>query len=187
MRAGTIAGVVLLAACGGAEPAEPVAEAAPPTETAATAGDETPVAEPEPMRVTTPIPVPQPAVDRDSLSTPLQTLWDRIELAVAVRPPEPPAEATTDAITAWANGPFGEFLARRRDAVARAEAAITGVRGMSAIERGVAAALLGYVYEDGAAAIRGAPVPESIASDPEMLEVYTTTIDEVVAPIARAS
>jgi hypothetical protein len=186
VRLGGVGLVTLAIGCGGgsAESEEVIADPEPAPD--ATSGGE---GQPEPaeMRYTTPIPVPQPAVERDAMSAALQALWDRVELAVAVRPPEPPAEATADAISAWASGPFAEFITRRREAVAHAEAAIAGVRSLSGIERGVAAALLGYVYEDGAASIRGAPVPEAIGADPEMLEVYTTTVDEVVAPIALAS
>jgi hypothetical protein len=176
---------VVIAGCGGSSPPEPTTTVEP--EPRETDGGEVAAEEPVEIRYTTPIPVPQPAVDRGSLSAALQTLWDRVELAVAVRPPEPPVEATAQAIEAWASGPFAQFITRRREAVAQAEAAIAGVRSMSAIERGVAAALLGYVYEDGAAAIRGAPVPEAIGADPEMLAVYVSTLDEVVAPIALAS
>src|SRR5687768_16163432 len=123
--------LLLLAGCGGSEPVAETETVETPQD--ATTGDEVVAEEPVEMRYTTPIPVPQPAVDRGSMTAALQTLWDRVELAVAVRPPEPPAQATAEAIEAWASGPFAAFIARRREAVAQAEAAIAGVRSMSAI------------------------------------------------------
>ena len=67
-------------------------------------GGEAEVAEepPPPMvlRTTTPVPVPQPAVQREALSETLQTMWTRVEEIVAMRPPEPPAESTLEAIEA---------------------------------------------------------------------------------------
>jgi hypothetical protein len=52
-------------------------------------------------------------------------------------------------------------------------------------ERSVHAALFGYMYEDTAAGIRGAPVPEDIAGDPELLEIYVQTLDEALHPFAQ--
>lgn len=178
------AALVVLAGCGGSEP-----EATEPEpEGDATTGGETsePVVMP-PMRTTTPIPVPQPAVARERLSAGLQTLWDRVESAVNVRPPDPPAQTTREAIEAWAQGPFTEWVARRAEAVRAVEAAQEPLRSSAGAERGVAAALFGYVYEETAAGARGAPVPEDLASDPELIRIYQQSLVDSLRPYAQAS
>ncbi len=174
--------LVLSSACGSASP-EPAEPAQPtPAPTATTSGDE----EPEPMvlRTTTPVPVPQPAVAREQLAEPLQDLWTRTEEIVAGRPPEPPTEGTTEALSAWAEDPFMPWVDGRRTAIEEAESFVEAI-GDDPVQRSVAAALFGYMYEDTAAGIRGAPVPEEIASDPELLEIYVQTLDEALHPFAQ--
>jgi hypothetical protein len=132
------------------------------------------------------VPVPQPAIARERLSEPLQLLWDRAERAVEVRPPEPPPEGTRQSIEAWAAGPFVEWMRARRAAIAEAEDDVGFLPDAQPYERAVAAALFGYMYEDTAAGIRGAPVPEDIASDPELLTLYVQTLDEALLPYAQS-
>lgn len=166
----------LLVACGGSSVAPE------PEPVASTSGGE---AEPEPvLRTTTPVPVPQPAVAREAMSEPLQQLWTQIEETVSVRPPDPPAEATTEAIQAWAQGPFREWLVARREATSRAAAASRDVPEDPVHERAIAAALLAYALEDMVADVRGAPVPDDIANDPELLEIYANSLSEVLRPLA---
>ncbi len=175
----------LLGACGGASASEPA-----PVATAATAGGDavTPApAEPIVMRTTTPVPVPQPAVAREELGAPLQRLWERTEVAVEVRPPNPPAEGTREALEAWAGGPFLEWMRARREAVAEAEGDAGFLAEAPPYERAVAAALFAYMYEDTAASMRGAPVPGEVAADAELLEAYVQTLNEALLPYAQSS
>jgi hypothetical protein len=173
-----VVAIALTSACGGSapEPAEPV-ETAPET-----SGAESP--EPVVLRTTTPVPVPQPAVAREELAQPLQDLWSQTEEIVAVRPPEPPTEGTTEALSAWASDPFMPWVDTRRTSIQEVEPFVEAI-GDDPVERSVAAALFGYLYEDTAAGIRGAPVPEEIAGDPELLEIYVQTLDEALHPFAQ--
>ena len=137
--------------------------------------------------VVSPIPVPQPVVPRAELSRDLQELWKRVEEAVAVRPPEPPEGASSDDIDEWAEGEFREWLLRRQAATDRALAATQALRTHPLFERGMGTALFGYMYEDMAGSIRGAPVPEGIAQDEELLEIYTDALTEHITPFAELS
>jgi len=137
--------------------------------------------------IVSPIPVPQPVYPREQLSTDLQLLWGRVEDAVAVRPPEPPEGASEEDIEAWAEGPFRDWLVRRREATDRALAATYNLRTHPLFERGIGTALFGYMYEDLASSIRGAPVPEHIAEDPGLLEIYTDALTEHLTPFAELS
>ncbi|MBW2630141.1 MAG: hypothetical protein JRE45_21390, partial [Deltaproteobacteria bacterium] len=47
--------------------------------------------------------------------------------------------------------------------------------------------LFGYMYEDLASSIRGAPVPDDIAQDKELLEIYTGALTEHLTPFAELS
>jgi hypothetical protein len=137
--------------------------------------------------VVSPIPVPQPVVPREELSRDLQELWKRVEEAVAVRPPEPPEGASSDEINEWAEGAFRDWLLARQGATDRALAATQALRTHPLFERGMGTALFGYMYEDMAGSIRGAPVPESIALDEELLGIYTEALTEHITPFAELS
>lgn len=134
-----------------------------------------------------PIPVPQPAVERFTMSPELQALWERIEQAVAVRPPEPPNEADEDTIKRWAAGPFKEWLQRRQAATDHALQAAFAMRAHPRHERGVGTTLFAYMYEDIVGSIRGAPVPEHIAKDEGLLKIYLDALTEMLEPYARLS
>ncbi len=137
--------------------------------------------------IVSPIPVPQPVYPREELSSGLQELWSRVEEAVAVRPPEPPSDASQETIEEWAEGSFREWLLRRVEATDRALAATHALRTHPLFERGIGTALFGYMYEDMAGSIRGAPVPENIARDKELLEIYTGALTEHLTPFAELS
>ena len=134
-----------------------------------------------------PIPVPQPVYPREELSADLQELWNRVEEAVAVRPPEPPDGASQEIIESWAEGAFRDWLLRRQAATDRALAATHALRTHPLFERGIGTALFGYMYEDMAGSIRGAPVPENIAKDEGLLEIYTGALTEHLTPFAELS
>lgn len=137
--------------------------------------------------VVSPIPVPQPVYPREELSADLQELWKRVEEAVAVRPPEPPEGASAEVIESWAEGAFRGWLLQRQAATDRALAATQALRTHPLFERGVGTALFGYMYEDMASSIRGAPVPEDIAKDEELLEIYSGALNEHLTPFAELS
>ena len=137
--------------------------------------------------VVSPIPVPQPVYPREELSPDLQELWSRVEEAVAVRPPEPPEGASEEDIETWAEGPFRSWLLRRQEATDRALSATKALRTHPLFERGIGTALFGYMYEDMAGSIRGAPVPENIAKDKELLDIYTNALTKHITPFAELS
>ena len=137
--------------------------------------------------VVSPIPVPQPVYPRAELSNDLQELWSRVEEAVAVRPPQPPDDATAEVIESWAEGAFRDWLLQRQAATDRALAATHALRTHPLFERGIGTALFGYMYEDMAGSIRGAPVPENLAQDKELLEIYTGALTEHLTPFAELS
>ena len=137
--------------------------------------------------VVSPIPVPQPVYPRAELSNDLQELWSRVEEAVAVRPPQPPDGGSAEVIESWAEGAFRDWLLQRQAATDRALAATHALRTHPLFERGVGTALFGYMYEDMASSIRGAPVPENIAQDKELLEIYTGALTEHLTPFAELS
>ena len=137
--------------------------------------------------VVSPIPVPQPVYPREELSNDLQELWKRVEEAVAVRPPEPPESASQEVIEAWAEGAFRDWVLQRQAATDRALSATKALRTHPLFERGIGTALFGYMYEDMAGSIRGAPVPQDIAADKELLEIYTGALTEHLTPFAELS
>jgi hypothetical protein len=142
---------------------------------------------PRTLYTTTPVPVPQPAVPRDTLAQPVQQTWLEVEQGIAARPPEPPAADDEGALEAWYTGAFAPWLAGRVAAGQRAEEHANELESAPAHERGVVAGLLGYFHEQTAAEARGAPIPASIVSDAELLDIYSRSLDEALAPLALRS
>jgi len=173
---------VPLVACGGGGATPEAQEGGDVQPGAASAGGEAPVE--HPIRTTTPVPVPQPAVAREEMSEPLQGVWTQIEETVALRPPDPPSEPTEEAVQAWSTGPFTRWLDQRREHMSRVIATSEGVEDTPRHERAVTAALMGYAMEDLAADVRGAPIPNDISADPELLQIYVDNLREVLRPIA---
>ncbi|GAB4116563.1 MAG: hypothetical protein OHK0013_50140 [Sandaracinaceae bacterium] len=175
---------VLAVGCGGARPASESNDATTRTETSSTGGE---VEAPRTLYTTIPVPVPQPAVPRDTLGAPVQATWLEVEQAIAVRPPEPPSSEDENSLRAWYTDAFTPWLRGRVEASQRAEAHANELEGAPAHERGVVAGLLGYFHEQTAAEARGAPIPASIARDEELLDIYSRSLDQALAPLALRS
>ena len=174
--------VTLFVGCGGtAEPTEP-------TPVGTTTGGETgPAGEGRTVtvfRTTIPVPVPQPATPREELLEPVQQIWTATEEIVAMRPPEPPTEADAEVIRAWTEDPFAPWVSARQTAIQQVEPLVDAI-GDEVVQRAAAAALFGYMYEDTAAGIRGAPVPVDIAEDEELLAIYVDALNAALGPFAQ--
>jgi hypothetical protein len=184
---------LLVAACGGTAPAD-----APASET--TAGGEEIIAvlqedpslseheedtEPAVLRSTIPVPVPQPAVRRERLSTALQAVWTRVEEQVSVRRPAGPEEETVENVQAWANGPFYQWVQARRRHLEETRELLVAVPDDPPHERAVALALFAYAFEDFGAQIAGAPVPADIAADDELRSIYVRSLNEATVPVGQ--
>lgn len=175
---------VVSVACGGS--AEPRSESRREEGTVFTSGGESggaggarPV-----FRTTTPIPVPQPAVARESMNPAVDRVWTAVEEAVAILPPPPPETADDAAVRAWSDGPFTEWMRDRITRIEAASAAALDLEGAPAHERGVAAGVLAYALEVTAAEARSVPIPAEIASDAELLAAYVEALDGVLLPFA---
>lgn len=178
-----LAAALALVGCGSSRPAADTGTSA--GSQADTAGGEAEA--PRTLYTTTPVPVPQPPVPRDTLAQPVQQTWLEVEQGIAARPPEPPATEDEEALRAWYGQAFAPWLEGRVSAGQRAEAHANELEVAPAHERGVVAGLLGYFHEQTAAEARGAPIPGSIVSDPELLEIYSRSLDEALAPLALRS
>lgn len=175
---------IALAGCAASTPTTP-----PPTDEASSGG-ETPSTTAEGqivMRATTPIAVPQPAIPRERLRSEIQRIWEDVELAVALAPPLPPQESSSSAIESWASEALLPWGNEKRQAIEKAESHATTIAQWSGEEQGLVAGLFGYLYEDMASGLRGAPVPNEIATDPELLQIYIDTIQELLGPYALES
>ncbi len=169
--------------CGGsAQPAETTTEA----NANVTSGGET---EPTPQVVydTTPVPVPQTPVPRAQLVQAVQDEWLEVERGIAQRPPLPPTDSTETSLMEWYRGPYRDWLMARIASATRANEAINAAETLALHERGVGAGLMGYFYEQTAAEARSAPIPPSIQGDAELLDIYRSSLDETLSPLALRS
>lgn len=133
------------------------------------------------------IAVPLPGVPRGELRVELQQLWTAVEQAAAITAPEPPAASSDDAIAQWVAGPFTAWIRQRVEATRAADEIAVHLTDLTMTERGLATALIAFAFEDMAASARGAPVPDWIAADPELVRVYAETIDRALVPVAQFS
>ena len=174
-----------LVACGGSAREE--GTSSPREEgTVFSSGGESTGSEPAPVfRTTTPIPLPQPAIARESLAPAVDRVWTAVEEAVAVQPPPPPATADDASVRAWSEGPFTEWMRDRITRIEAASAASLELEGAPSHERGVVAGVLAYALEVTAAEARSVPIPDDIAADAELLAAYVEALDGVLLPFAE--
>lgn len=179
-----------LVGCGGSEPASEESTGAETTggETTVDPGtdaeDGGTLAATLELPTTTLIPVPSTGVPRHQLSAPLRDIWSRVEAASAMVPPEFAGDRTMEAINAWVAQEFTAW-ATSRGAASAAVADAAGQLTPGSAEYGVAGALVGYTYEEFVIAFRGAPVPDDIAADPELLQIYVEALTSASEPMAR--
>ena len=171
-----------LVACGGAareERTETREEGTVFTTGGESGGERTPI-----FRTTTPIPVPQPVIARESLAPAVDRVWTAVEEAVAMSPPPPPATTDDATIRAWSAGPFSDWMGERRTRIEAASAIALELEGAPAHERGIVAGVLAYALEVTAAEARSVPIPGDIAADAELLAAYVEALDGVLVPFA---
>ena len=128
-------------------------------------------------------------VPRSELSEPLQILLVAAEDAAALEPPGFDDLAVGHAITQEEMGAFADEIRRYVEALAvHVRTMIEQLPQLESApdyERLVASTVVGYTYDGALRTLAGAPVPEVIASDPELLAIYESSLREAIAP-ARA-
>ncbi|MGE0787620.1 MAG: tol-pal system YbgF family protein [Sandaracinaceae bacterium] len=102
----------------------------------------------------------------------------------ALRFPTLRGGASMDRVQRWAQDEFRPWMGRKREMIAQAEAAYGRVSELASPRWRIAAASrLGDMYLSLVDQIRGAPVPEAIARDPELERIYWDNIDDATEPI----
>ena len=91
----------------------------------------------------------------------------------------PPSDSLSD-INVWASKSFVPCLEQRTTKVLALEQELIAVVGV--VARTGAAGLIGHMHEVLADELLGAPVPREIASDPDLLSVYVSTLYEKAKP-----
>ena len=137
------------------------------------------------LRSTVPVPVPQPAVPRDDLSEELQAVWTAVEEQVANQRPDAPEENTIAEVQAWTEGPFRAWLDARRQSLEQTRELLAAVPDDPRWERAVALALWAYAFEDVGAQVAGAPVPDRVAQDQELLSIYVSSLNDATLPLGE--
>lgn len=182
-----VAIVLLSAACSRGASTQPVEQASATSSGGEgdSSGTETCTAEPARQAAPTVLAIPLPGIERSSLRSELQQLWEGVDRAVAMTPPDPPVTGDQAQIDAWASGPFTDWIRARVQVTRQAETTAARLAEPTPVERGLALALIAIAYQDMAIAARGMPVPEQIASDSQLLALYAETIDRALLPIAQ--
>lgn len=173
----------LLVACGGSGGGSTTTTTTREEGTVFTSGGESSAPAPV-FRTTTPIPVPQPAIARETLAPAVDRVWTAVEEAVAMSPPPPPATADEASVRAWSEGAFSEWMRDRITRIEAASAVSLELEGAPSHERGVVAGVLAYALEVTAAEARSVPVPDDIVADAELLAAYVEALDGVLLPFA---
>ena len=89
------------------------------------------------------------------------------------------------AVQAWADGVFTEWIEARRHALEDTRTLMEEVSEEPPYERAVALALWAYAFEDFGAQIAGAPVPDEVAHDEELREIYVRSLNDASVPLAE--
>lgn len=174
---------LLVTACGGSSAPD---ERSQDTLFTSAGGERDPTSTNAPPPISTgpaPLPIPTPPVPRGAMSPALQQIWTRAEELLAEGPP--PAPEGDANVEEWTATTLGAWLRGRTEAVSELTDRLGGLEGAPLYERALGAALLGTVIEDLVADVRGAPVPASITSDPELFGIYRSSLDGLLGGIAE--
>lgn len=96
-------------------------------------------------------------------------------------PPAPPSGETID-FQRWADGPLRRWLERKTRTVEAARRELDQAAAESHLQRIVAGAVVGLMYQDVARALRDIPVPAEIQTEPEIAQVFREILEAQAAP-----
>lgn len=161
-----LAALVLSSACGGAQ-VEDGDQAPEPGDSYA-----------EPSMTT----LPSLPVHREELTEHMRFGWTLAEESFQHEmPPAPPSGETID-FQRWAEGALREWLERKTRTVEAARRELDQAAEETHLQRILAGALVGLMYEDVARALRDIPVPAEIQMEPEIADIFREILEAQAAP-----
>lgn len=124
-----------------------------------------------------PLPLDVAVDDRE-----LEEGWRRASVALSMPTPRPPHGELWE-VEAWADDELTSWIHRRAEAVGAAQRALESAR-MGRLEVSVvASAILGLAYSRFALDLRGIPVPDVFASDPERARAFQDALHGATSPL----
>lgn len=112
----------------------------------------------------------------------LEEGWNRAERLLSMPTPRPPRGEVWE-VEAWATDELSEWIQRRASAIGALQRALEGARMGRAEVSVVASAILGLAYSRFALDLRGIPVPEVFASDPERARAFQQALENAAGPL----
>lgn len=124
-------------------------------------------------------------LDEEQLGDDVRALVTAFE-EVMRAPLDPPADTSLASMQRWAESVFGPYLvAQRERAVGLEELAGDVVAANGPDDARLAALLVGAAWEHVFETIEASPVPDSIAADDELLQIYRDTLRGAALPAAH--
>ncbi len=126
--------------------------------------------------------LPDADVDEAHLTAHMRSGLELATAAFGVEAPPPPERHSTIAITEWSEGPLRTWLRSRSDAVDAARRELDAAAEEAPRQRIMAGAIVGVLYESLALVLGSVPAPDDLADEPEILEVFASTVRSQARP-----
>ena len=112
----------------------------------------------------------------------MQFAWLLAEQTFEVPDPAPPAARDAGALRDWADSALQGWLAEKAHNVETARRELDLAADEAHLQRIVAGAVVGLMYEDIARVLRSVPVPDELAAEPEIAAVYRDVVEFQAEP-----
>lgn len=126
--------------------------------------------------------LPDPDVERDSLTRRMRFGWTLAEESFSVPPPAPPSDRSALNLETWSEQVLSPWLERKTHTIEAAREELDRAAEENHRQRIMGGAIVGLMYEDVARVLRNIPPPEELHDEPEIQELYQEILQSQARP-----
>lgn len=131
--------------------------------------------------------LPDPDVTDESLTEHMRFGRRLATDALEIEDPVPPVDHSATSLTEWSAGPLREWLEQKSHAVEEARHELDLAAEENHRQRIMAGAIVGLLYESVARVLGDVPAPDDLRDEPEILEIYRSTVAGEASPFLETS
>jgi hypothetical protein len=120
--------------------------------------------------------------EREDFTERMRFAWLLAEQSFQLAEPVPPNQPTVSELAAYTDGPLRAWLEQKNELVEAARAELDMAAEETHVQRIVAGALVGLMYEDVWRVLRTVPLPRDLEEEPEIADVYREVVEFQATP-----
>jgi hypothetical protein len=120
--------------------------------------------------------------EREAFTERMRFAWLLAEQSFQLETPVAPVNPSIGQLAAFTNGPLRTWLEHKNELVEAARAELDAAAEEAHVQRIVAGALVGLMYEDVWRVLRSVPVPTDLDGEPDIARVYQQVVDFQATP-----